>query len=313
MKKSIFSYFSYLVLLLLAVGTLSSCEETEGVDPAPTITINPTTATIEVGQTADFTYTVVSAKNLEEIRIISRNITQETITSFTNNDSHNGSFSFVGDIEDVGTTVTVTIEAVDRDNNRSSQSVEITVNEAVVPVDPIAIDSYPAILLGAQGNADVGSFLDANSGAIYKQAEAKANAARVDMAYLQGSASAGQGAVIGAPTDNSIAFVYNNATTGVQTWSTRNATRFKDTNLSETNFNDIGASEGQKIIDAFAAGTQPNNDGTTTEGAKSRVNQLSAGKVFAFQTADGKNGLAHVVSVDAGETGTIRLNIKVVR
>jgi hypothetical protein len=159
MKKSIFSYFSYLVLMLLAVGTLSSCgETTEGVDAAPTITINPTSAEIEVGQTADFTYTVISEKNLDEIRIISRNVTQQTITDFTNNDSHNGSFSFVGAVADAGTTVTVTIEAVDKDGNRSSQSAGITITEPVVPVDPIEIDAFPARLLGAQDNATVGSF-----------------------------------------------------------------------------------------------------------------------------------------------------------
>lgn len=308
MKKSIFSYFSYLVLTLLAVGTLSSCDVTEGVDAAPTITINPTSATIDVGQTADFTYTVVSTKNLEEIRIISRNVTQQTITDFTNNDSHNGSFPFVGVPADAGTTVTVTIEAVDKDNNRSSQSVDITVNEVV---NPIAIDAFPAVLLGAQANTSTGSFLDATTGTTYTIAAAKTNAAKIDMAYLQGSASVGQGAVIGAPTDNSIASVFSSAASGVQTWSTKNATRFKDTTLSEANFNAIN--DGSQITAAFVAGTQPDNDGTTNEGTKSRVNKLTAGKVFAFQTAGGKTGLAYVVSVAAGDAGTIRLNIKVIK
>lgn len=311
MKKSIFSYFSYLVLLLLAVGTLSSCEPTEGVDAAPTITINPTSAEIEVGQQADFTYTVVSDKNLEEIRIISRNITQQTITDFTNNDSHNGSFSFLAAAADAGTTVTVTIEAVDKDSNRSSKSVDIKINAATVPVDPIAIDAFPARLLGAQDNATVGSFLDANLGTVYTIANARANAARVDMAYLQGSASAGQGAVIGSLSDASVAQVF---ATSDGSWSTRNNTRFKNTSLSEAEFNAIGANEGQKLTAAYAAGTEPNvANGNQSEGSASRVNQLTAGKVFAFRTADGKDGLAYVVSVAPGETGTITLNIKVVK
>ncbi len=307
MKKSIFSYFSYLVLMLLAVGTLSSCEPTEGVDAAPTISINPSSATIDVGQQADFTYNVVSTKNLEEIRIISRNVTQQTITDFTNNDSHNGSFSFIGAAADAGTTVTVTIEAVDKDNNRSSQSVDIAINEQV---NPIAIDAFPAILLGAQANSSVGSFLDANTGDVYTQSDAKANSAKIDMAYLQGSASNGQGAVIGALNDNSIEFEFDNASTGVQTWGTRNKTRFKDTTLGESDFNAI--TDGSELMAAFAAGSQPDNNGVTSEGAKSRVNQLTAGKVFAFQTEAGKDGLAYVVSVEEGTTGTIRLNIKIV-
>ncbi|WP_375559589.1 hypothetical protein ACE193_17895 [Bernardetia sp. OM2101] len=309
MKKSIFSYFSYLVLLLLAVGTLSSCDgTTDGVDPAPTITINPTSATIDVGQQADFTYTVISEKNLDEIRIISRNVTQQTITDFTNNDSHNGSFSFIGDIADAGTTVTVTIEAVDRDGNRSSKSADISINEATVPVDPIAIDAFPAVLLGAQDNASTGSFLDANTGIVYTIANARANAAKVDMAYLQGSASNNQGAVIGSLSDASVESVFS---TNDGSWSTRNNTRFKNTSLSEANFNAI--TDGSELTAAYAAGTEPDVvNGNQSEGSASRVNQLTAGKVFAFRTTAGKDGLAYVVSVDAGNTGTITLNVKIV-
>jgi len=313
MKKSIFSYFSYLVLLLLTVGTLSSCGETEGVDPAPTITINPTSATIDVGQTAEFTYTVVSEKNLEEIRVISRNTTQQTITGsdFTNNKSHSGSFAFTGVAADAGSTITVTIEAVDKAGNRSSQSADITINEATVTPDPIAIDAFDARLLGAQSNANVGSFLDANSGTVYTIANAKSNAAQIDMAYLQGSASNNQGAVIGSLRDASVESVFS---TSDGSWSTRNNTRFKNTSLSEADFNAIGNGEGQKLIDAYTTGTQPDAvNGDQSEGSASRVNQLAAGKVFAFRTADGKEGLAHVASVDAGETGTITLNIKVVQ
>ncbi len=301
--------------MLLALGTLSSCDPEDTVDAGPTITINPTSATIEVGQQADFTYTVVSDKNLEEIRVISRNTTQQTITGsdFTNNKSHSDSFSFIGGVADAGTTVTVTIEAVDKDGNRSSSSADITINAATVPVDPIAIAGFPAVLLGAQANANTGSFLDASTGLVYKIADAKANAAKVDMAYLQGSASNNQGAVIGSPKDASIVSVFTSATSGVQTWSVQNNTRFKNTTLSQTDFNAIVTGEGQKLIDAFAAGTEPTvTSGDQSEGSASRVNQLTAGKVFAFRTVDGKDGLAYVVSVEEGTTGSIRLDIKVV-
>lgn len=311
MKKSIFSYFSYLVLTLLAVGTLSSCDPTETVDAGPTITVNPETAEVEVGQTTNFVYQVVSDLKLDEVRIVYPGQADQVVTSFTNNTSYSSTYAFTGIAADAGKTITFTIEARDKESNVSRKSVSVAVKAAVVPVDPIAIDAFPAVLLGAQDNATVGSFLDANSGLVYKQADAKSNSAKIDMAYLQGSVSAGQGAVIGSPVDNSIAFVFNNATSGVQTWATKNATRFKDTALSEANFNAV--TDGSQLTAAFAAGTQPNNDGTTIEGAKSRVNQLTAGKVFAFQTAAGKTGLVYVVSVAAGETGSIRLNVKVVK
>ncbi|AFM03371.1 hypothetical protein Fleli_0917 [Bernardetia litoralis DSM 6794] len=305
MKKSIFSYFSYLVLLFLAVGTLSSCdEETDGVDPAPTISLTPTTSTIEVGQPVDFTYSVVSEKNLEEIRIIYRSATQETVTDFTNNDSHSGAFTFVAEADDANTTVTVTVEAVDKDGNSSSQSAEVVVAEVV---EEITVDAFPAVLLGAQDNASEGSFLDANTGNVYSIAEAKANAASVDMAYLQGSESNGQGAVIGSLSDASVTSVFS---TDASDWSVTNNTRFKNTTLSEADFNAF--TYNSELTAAYAAGTEPDvASGDQSEGSASRVNQLTAGKVFAFQTVDGKDGLAYVVSIAEGTTGTITLNIKV--
>ena len=306
MKKSIFSYFSYLVLLLLAVGTLSSCDPAEGTDPAPTITINPTSATLDVGQQADFTYTVVTSSNLEEIRLISRNVTQQTVTSFTNSDSHNGTFAFIAAAADAGTTVTVTVEATDKSGATSSQSVDITINEQP---DPIAIETYPAILLGAQDNTTTGSFLDASTGLVYKIADARANAALIDMAYLQGSASNGQGAVIGSLRDASVEQVFSTASG----WATRNDTRFRNTALTPENFAAI--TDGSELTAAYAAGTEPNigSTGDPREGATSRVNQLTANKVFAFKTSDGKEGLVKVVSIDEGTTGSIRLDVKVVK
>lgn len=306
MKKSIFSYFSYLILALLAVGTLSSCGETEGTGAAPTVSINPTSATIDVGQTVDFTYNVVSSEGkLEEIRIISRNVTRETITDFTNNNSHSGSFVFTGVVDDAGTTVTVTIEAVDKDGNRGSSSVDITVNEAV---DPVAIEGFSAILLGAQNNSSTGSFLDANTGTVYKIADARSNSALIDMAYLQGSQSNGQGAVIGSLRDASVEAIFS--TNG---WTTRSDTRFRNTSLTPQNFDAI--TDGSEITAAYSGGSEPNigSTGDPREGATSRVNKLAANTVFAFKTADGKDGVAKIVSVDAGESGSIRLDVKIVK
>jgi hypothetical protein len=41
---------------------------------------------------------------------------------------------------------------------------------------------------------------------------------------------------IGSPIDISVAAIYNNPTTGVQTWATKNATTFKISALTATDF-----------------------------------------------------------------------------
>ncbi len=308
MKKSFFSYFSYLVLLLLAVGTLSSCgDSTDDPTAAPSITVTPETATVDVGESFTFAYTVSSDANLQEVRVIKADGTTagDPITTFTDEKLYSGEYVFLGMATNAGSQVTFKIQATDDSGLSSTKEVTVIVNE-----NPIATASFEAILLGAQSNT-VGSFLETKIGAVYTVAEAKANAAKVDMAYLQGGATAGQGAVIGSLRDASVEQVF---ATNDGSWSTRSNTRFKNTSLSQADFNAIGISEGQKLIDAYTAGTQPEvANGNQSEGSASRVNQLTAGKVFAFQTADGKDGLAYVVSVDPGETGEIKLDIKVVK
>jgi len=309
MKKSIFSYFSYLVLLLLAVGTLSSCDPTETVDAGPSITVNPETAEIEVGQTTNFTYQVVSTENkLQEVRIIYTGQDDVVITTFADKNLYSGTYPFTGQ---VAGTATFKIEARDTENNVSRKEVTVTVKAAV---DPIGISTSIAVILGGQAVTDRGSFVDVNgtTATVYKLAEAKANAAAVDMAYLQGSQSAGQGAVIGSPRDASVVVVYNNAGNGVQTWTVQNNTRFKNTTLTKDAFDAING--GAALTAAFSTGTEPNiTNGDQREGSASRVNQLAVNTVFAFRTAGGKDGLAHVASITPGETGSITLNIKVVK
>ena len=312
MKKSIFSYFSYLVLLLLAVGTLSSCDTTETVDAAPSITVNPETAEVEVGQTTTFTYQVVSTDNrLTEVRIIYPEKADEVITDFADKNLYSGEYNFTGQTADAGNSVTFNIEARDRDGNVSRK--EITV-KVVASTEPISVSTSVAVILAAQGVSSQGSFVDVDgtTATVYNLANAKANAASIDFAYLQGGDTAGQGGVIGSPKDESVEAVYGaslSAANGVHTWNPRNDTRFKETNLNEVAFN---ALDGAGVIAAYNNGTKPDNTGAV-ENSSSRVNKLAVGKVFAFKTAQGKEGVAYVKSLTAGETGSITLDIKVVR
>ena len=308
MKKSIFSYFSYLVLLLLAVGTLSSCDETETVDPAPFITVTPDGATIDVGQSVQFAYTVSSDIELTEVRIEYPNQADQVNTP--TGTSYSGSYTVTGQFADAGSDVIFTIVARDVNGNVGRKDVTVSINDAA----PVAFASSVAVILAGQDVANQGSFADVNGTTVtvYTLAQAKANSATVDIAYLQGGAAASQGAVIGSPRDASVASVYNSAGSGVQTWTTRNNTRFRNTSLTKANFDAI--TDGSLITAAYTTGTQPAiPTGDQSENSTSRVNQLTVGTVFAFRTADGKDAVAHVAAITPGNTGSITLDVKVVR
>ncbi|WP_338812318.1 hypothetical protein V9L05_13030 [Bernardetia sp. Wsw4-3y2] len=312
MKKSIFSYFSYLVLLLLAVGTLSSCGDgTEDPSAAPSITVNPESATIDVNQSVDFTFQVISTESeLSEVRIIytgqpDQVFTPATDTFTDNNTRFSGVYTFTGMLADAASSVTFTIKATDMAGLTSSKDVVVTINEAP---DPIAYETFPVILLGAQANTANGSFLDASTSAIYKLAEARTNSALIDIAYLQGSQSAGQGAVIGSLRDASIEQVYSTSD-----WGTRNDTRFRNTTLTKADFTAIF--DGSQLTTAYTNGSEPSigETGDIKEGSASRVNKLAVDDVFAFRTADGKDGLVHVQQIVTGESGSITLNVSIVK
>ncbi|WP_338768637.1 hypothetical protein WAF17_08215 [Bernardetia sp. ABR2-2B] len=314
MKKSIFSYFSYLVLMLLAVGTLSSCDPTEDPSAAPSITVNPESATIDVGQSVDFTFQVISTESeLSEVRIVYPGQADQIATTFTdNNTRYSGVYTFTGLLADASSSVTFTIQATDIAGLTSTKDVVVTINDAP---DPIAYASSQAVILAGQDVANTGSFvdMDGTTPTVYLLAAAKQNAAAVDMAYLQGGAAASQGAVIGSPRDASVAAVYNSAVSGVQTWSVQNDTRFRNTALTEDDFEAIN--DGSLITAAYTNGSEPNigSTGDIREGSASRVNQLSVGDVFAFRTAGGKDGVAHVSAIETGTTGKITLDVKIVR
>jgi hypothetical protein len=165
-----------------------------------------------------------------------------------------------------------------------------------LPTEPTeTIRTQTTKLLAGQSNNDAGSFYaTAGTGTIYKQADAKANSAAVDFLYYYG---ANNQATIAAPNDTDAATVYSNATTGLQTWATRNATKFKATTLTAADFNNA----------------TPATINTAAEGANlAMAKTLAAGNTYAFITAGGKKGLINVANITGTQAGSITINVKII-
>ena len=167
-------------------------------------------------------------------------------------------------------------------------SLTITTTSAAGP-----IDSFDLKILGAQ-SASAGSSFASIDGSVYSLAEAKANQAKVDWMYYYGASDF---ATIAAPDDANAATIFTNATNGLQTWTTKNATRFKLVTdvITWDNITDDAV-----IVQQTASGV-----------TQTRITSLSVGKYLAFITASGKKGLIKVDNLTTGSSGSITISVKV--
>lgn len=177
--------------------------------------------------------------------------------------------------------------------------------EEPTPVTPVtygSITKYNTKLMGGQTNTTVGSFFSTETGMVYGEATAGADVSIqrvIDLVYFFGTTNH---ATIAAPSDSTAQEAHNqsNGTDELKNWTVKNATTFKTTTLSAADF--VASANDSLAITALSGGA-----------TLSKVNELVAGQVVAFQTAKGKKGLFHVVSID-GQTGldrSITINVLV--
>ena len=154
------------------------------------------------------------------------------------------------------------------------------------------IFTYDPRILGAQLN-DVGGAFSSTDGVIYTIADAKANASKIDWLYFFDFSGL---ATLGAPDDEAAALIFTDPATGLQTWSVKNATRFRKV-TDPVNWDAI--QDDAMLI-------------TLSQGAtESMSKELIAGDFVAFITAVGKKGLIRVNSIFQEEDGTIDISVKV--
>jgi len=142
--------------------------------------------------------------------------------------------------------------------------------------------------LGSYDNT-TGSFFSAKTCTVYTVGEAKNNQSAVDFIYFYGSTNH---ATIAAPDDADAGTIN---TFELNTWTTKNATRFKT--VSGFDF-------------ANATGTSITLAWTTGGTEMTKINSLGVGGMFLFKTTDGRYGVGRVNSITGEAGGTINLDVK---
>ncbi len=289
MKKM--KLFGLLMALIVGLG-FTACSDDDDVIISILIEGIPTEA-VTVGETAQISYSVNIDKNkLESIEISQKNDngdyeTKEKIDKFTSNTSYNGTFSYTPTEEEVGKQA-FNLIVIDNKGNYGLRDFTIDVESAYGE-----IENYEAVLMGSY-DSKLGSFYSISNNKTYSVADAKANSSVIDFAYYYGATNL---AVIAAPSDSEAATVYAGLT-GLATWTTRNATKFKlESSLSEEEFNGI---ENDALI------------ASQSDITVSKATKLNKGDIVAFETAAGKKGLFFVKDIKGtGGDSSITINVKV--
>ncbi len=289
--KKILTLLSISSFLIIAFTNCSKDEEAGN----PTMSFKNETGYVTQSTTASFGDTLlfgVSASsngkdNLAKFTIMVNN--QVLLDSTLNSQTFAFDFYTIKSVLDVEAwTMTIT----DAAGHIASLAVTIT-------GDFGPIDSYTAILMGAQDNVDVESFLSLsdNHATTYMQAAAFENQSKIDMfCYYENTPEHPNMMTLGSPGSN-ITGIFSGATSP-ELYETKNLTYFVKTELSATNFNAV-------LNDAMLlASFDPAN-----QFKKAKV--LAVGDVYAFKLQSGKYGLFKVVEVTGTETGTLTLDIKV--
>jgi hypothetical protein len=301
--KKISKFFS--MLAFAAVALLSSCSDEDDPKPAPSLDFvagaGYTTGdvTLEPGSTLKVKW--VANKGDKDMDLFSIKVNNGYLADYAPDGANSNPYSLKGSNQNtyqgevsttvssnVGTTETYTFTVTDKNGNSTSKTIKVTIGTAQTG----AIDTWTAVILGNENHTTLGSFYDAEGNVVYTQANAKTNATLVDFVYYHGVTN---GAAMAAPSNTDAEAIF----TGLGTWTTRNATKFKTTTLNQTQFNAITA--GSELA------TQ------ATGATNTQVTNLAVGQVFAFTTVGGKSGLAYVsqLSGSATASGTITITVKV--
>ena len=177
-------------------------------------------------------------------------------------------------------TETFEFEAVDNDGMKTTIRFIVT---TVGPGSPL--NSYTNITLGSYNDQTYGSFFSASTGTVYFKADATNNQGLIDFGFFLGATN---GATIAAPNNADLISVFQ------LNWSTQNPTKFQNpAPIDAAAFTAIG-----NVYD-FPAFT----------GTADNANQLVAGNVVYFQTANGFHGFIKVNQInDKGDI--INIDVK---
>lgn len=292
--------FLFVLIGIVAVGFLNSCTEEEK-DP-PTIIISEVAgATYVPGTYVDYVLNISSNEELVSLYIEESTLSNPAseILSTVPADALDADLEFANNLTSVqvtyryhipatiaaGSTINIGFEVEDN-ATIGNEEVTITVVSAANP-----INTFTAVLMGAQSNTTNGSYLDAHAGQVYMQAQAVNNQALIDMVYYYGASNL---ATFAAPSDVTVGGGAGNLTL-CEGWTTKNATKFGTSAVT---------------VAQFDAMTNDAAISQVTGLADSKIVQVDVDDVFAFETSDGKKGLIKVTALTANATGSITITVK---
>ena len=276
------------VVLIGFIGVFTSCDEAADL-------LNPKLeffggtyidedVTVEPGAAISFSWLATKGTNNLKTFSISRD--GVTLDGYPNedieNDNYTGQVTLEAPLNEGAYVYTFTV--TDSKDKTASVSFTITVEASGGPI------MTWSKTLGSH-RSSTGSSFASTTGTVYSIADAKTNSAAVDFMYFYGASNE---ATLAAPDDSDVPTVFASAD-GPASWSTKNATRFATTTLSAGDFD--------AITDDLAVVT------AATGASATKVNMLETGDVVAFVTAAGKMGLVKVVSITAGDDGSMDIAV----
>ncbi|AFM03372.1 hypothetical protein Fleli_0918 [Bernardetia litoralis DSM 6794] len=292
------------ILFTLSILTIfSACEDNNDENPRAEITITAESEKVNLGENLIINYTVNSPIDIKTINILIDNRNVETISSFTTSQTHTGTYNFEGKIEYLNQSPIIQIEVIDIEEERSLKSINIQVRQSS---ESVPIVEYDNIILETQGISDAKQFLDADLARTFTLLQGKPSASIIDLVAFY---DAEKKWVMAAPDDQIIRDYFTDEQNGTQTWSVRNRTHIKETGLTNRDF--FAIIDGREIRAEYAQGGIP--QGTDSqESFALQVNNLQEGYVFAFQTAQEKEGLIYISKIEGETAGRITISIKMV-
>jgi hypothetical protein len=245
--------------------------------------------------------TVFTVKLLAEANASGAKLQSLEVTRVFNLQSYDTTYSVPGGSQDVfSPEITFTamsepgeerieFKIIAKDGLTATTDLIITTKSGYTPTP---INSFTMKVLGSY-DSPTGSSFGSIDGTVYTLAQAFANQVVIDFLYWWGASTS---ATLGAPDDDKAALVFTGVN-GLPNWTTKNATRFKETTLTTAEFDAI--TDGN-VLATNAAGSD-----------QTRVEALVVGDVRAFITATGKHGLIKVTDINTGAAGDITIDVKV--
>ncbi|MBK6266483.1 hypothetical protein JKA74_15670 [Marivirga sp. S37H4] len=295
--------FRNAMMLSAMAGTLffTACDGEGDEDllnsPTVTVTTDPANGEVAVGEAISFTAEVDAPAGFNTLRIESIESADATITlsgyktEYTRNDLglDAGATSATVEFEPFSIPeageYTVELLAVDDDNQQTNQEFTITVTETGVVI-------YTDILVYAPAaDGTTNTWFSTNLGETVTEGEVNAasapNSSDVDFGYYYGAENM---ASIASPN----AYPTLGGSIDISDWTTRNATEFKLTTVSDEEY--VGIVSGTDLAEIWDRADNVNEGESITN--------LSVGDVVAFQLdTDNKGGLYGVFKVLSVEPG----------